>query len=217
MPTATQNEIRGTVSARQPEEKSRFAVAGSAAQPLAASVPGCAGRLVQLLAEDPVDLARVSDEIRAQPALADVVQRVAASLQLVPEDSASSVEEAAIVLGTDRLRVLLSALPQFDRIARGTATTAAGKSRSEESGKSAHCPAAPEAVASEVAWTPESFYLASFVRFLGLADLDTGLSGEGVVSPLPDGARSEAAAMTEILIRDFLALVPRMRRASGSI
>jgi len=205
MPTAAQNETRDSVFVGPSSPKSWFAAVASTTRPLVAAVPDCVSRLVQLLAEDPVDLAQVSDEIRAQPALADVVKRVAASLQLAPEDSVSTIEEAAIILGTDRLRVLLSALPQAEKIIHGNAATASGTA------------AESEAIASDVAWTPESFYLASFVRFLGLADLDAGAPGEEECSRLPDGARSEAAAMTEILVRDFLSLVPRMRKSSGNV
>lgn len=214
MPTATQNETGDGIFARQSSEKNRFGEMASAMRPVAANVPGFASRLMQLLAEDPVDLARVSDEIRAQPALADVVKRVAASLQLCPEGSVTSVEEAAIVLGTDRLRVLLYALPQFENIGQRMETSGV---EPESGAKSAPVFASPHAPMAAAAWTPESFYLASFVRFLGLTDLDAGMPGEGADSGAPDAARSEAAAMTEILIRDFLALVPRMRQSPRNV
>ncbi|HVB88412.1 MAG TPA: HDOD domain-containing protein [Candidatus Dormibacteraeota bacterium] len=214
MPTATQNETTDGIFARQSSEKRRSGATAPGTRQLAANAPGFAHRLMQLLAEDPVDLARVSDEIRAQPALAAVVKRMAASLQLSPEDSVTSVEEAAIVLGTDRLRVLLYALPQFENIRQGMESSGV---EFEADVKPAFAFASPDAPKVVAAWTPELFYLASFVRFLGLADLDSVTPGEGGDRGSPDFERSEAAAMTEILIRDFLALVPRMRQSPRSI
>jgi hypothetical protein len=62
----------------------------------------------RLLSPAPVDLGRISDEIRSHPGLESLVMGILASLSLSPEDSVRSVEEATIVLGTDRLRVLVS-------------------------------------------------------------------------------------------------------------
>jgi len=173
---------------------------------------GAAARLADLLAEDPVDLARVSDEIRAQPALADVIQRVAVMLQVAPGASVGSVEEAAVLLGIDRLRVLLEAFPAIVKLHTGilASGSAGGEAPSVANGQpisgrvDTDDPAAGE--------IPESVYLASFARLLGFHGEDAGA--------LPDEARlhpgaspSELAEMTEILVRDVLALVPRVSQA----
>jgi|HubBroStandDraft_6_1064221.scaffolds.fasta_scaffold05152_10 hypothetical protein len=61
-----------------------------------------------LLSSAPVDLGRISDEIRSNPGLESFVMGILALLSLSPDDSVRSVEEATIVLGTDRLRVLVN-------------------------------------------------------------------------------------------------------------
>lgn len=161
-----------------------------------------AARLADLLAQDPVDLTSVSDEIRSQPSLAAAVRWIAASLQLLPPDSISSVEEAAIVLGTERLRVLLHAWPAFEQ-AQGRADGDAPVS-------------SEDVAASGVAWTPESVYLACFVRLLGLGSGDTADSIDAVC--LAASNRTEIAELTEMLVRDFLALIPTVHpRLPGAL
>jgi HDOD domain len=212
MPTATHSEARETAFSCHAGAANGFGTAAAGRRRTAASVPeisGPAARLAELLAEDPVDLARVSDEIRAQPALAAMVQRVAASLQLSPEGSARSVEEAAVVLGTDRLRILLHAWPVFEKARQGKpAEGTAPNNAATQAGQAGAALVAGDAGASQDAWTPESLYLASFVRFLKTGDAAEAIPPEELGMSAGGAARSEVAEMTEMLVRDFIALIP---------
>lgn len=64
-------------------------------------------RFDNLLGSAPADLAKISDAIRSYPDLENLIIRTVALLPVSPSDSVWSIEEATIVLGTDRLRVLV--------------------------------------------------------------------------------------------------------------
>ena len=66
-----------------------------------------AASLMRLLEADAVDLRNVGDAIRVHPELESLVLELCNLLVLAPEDPASSVEEAAIVLGKERLRTVV--------------------------------------------------------------------------------------------------------------
>lgn len=76
-----------------------------------------AHRLTKLLASAPVDLSGVSNEIRRHPDLESLILRPAVSLvpSLVPslvsstDEPLTTIEEAVVVLGTNRLRTLIDA------------------------------------------------------------------------------------------------------------
>ena len=55
----------------------------------------------------PIRPKRVSEAVRVRPDLEALVLRLADSLELPPNVPIATVEEAALVLGRDRLRVLL--------------------------------------------------------------------------------------------------------------
>jgi hypothetical protein len=76
--------------------------------------------LENLLAASPVDLKRVGDAVRARPDFAALVLRLAISLALSEDIPPATIEEAVVVLGTIRMRVLLHlwALSQRDRLRR---------------------------------------------------------------------------------------------------
>jgi HD-like signal output (HDOD) protein len=71
------------------------------------SSSGILGELDSLFCAQPVDLKRVSEAVRARPDLEALVLRLTDSLELSPDVPIATVEEAAVVLGRDRLRVLL--------------------------------------------------------------------------------------------------------------
>ncbi|MGH9685683.1 MAG: hypothetical protein ACRD5K_01140 [Candidatus Acidiferrales bacterium] len=199
MPIATQNDIRETKFLSHSDAANELGAAAPEVRKSALNVSEVgdrAARLAELLAEDPIDLTRVSDEIRLHVSLAYAVRRIAASLQLLPHDSVSSVEEAAIVLGTERLRVLLHAWPAFEK----------SQERADGDARVSSENVAASYAASAAAWTPESVYLASFVRLLGLGSGNTADSIGAVC--LAASAGTEAAELTEMLVRDFLALIP---------
>lgn len=215
MPTATHNETRETVLACHAAPRSEFTAPAPEVQQASAGVsrlPHAAG-LADLLAEDPVDLARVSDEIRAQPALADVVKRVAAMLQVSPYPSVSSVEEAAVLLGTDRLRVLLHAFPAIVKLHKGTLVSGSAAVERPAAANAKPASAEVDIDGSAAARAPESIYLASFVRLLGLDDSHAGALPDEIRLQSLGASPSEVAEITEILVRDVLALVPRISQA----
>ena len=191
MPIATQDETRGTaisVGAATASNLDGASPEGSAHARTTLERSEPVARLAALLEEDPVDLAQISDEIRLQPELADAMRRFAAYLQLAPEETVSSVEEAAVVLGTERLRVLLHGWPAFQnafRHARGT-----NEAQRDADGH------------AEAARSVESEYLASLRRLLVLEN------------PATTAASSETAEMSEMLLRDFIALLPRINLPS---
>lgn len=64
-------------------------------------------RLNSLLSSAPVDLNRVAEVIRTDPSLSAQVMRLCNTALFNPEDRAASIEDAVIILGTDRLRTLV--------------------------------------------------------------------------------------------------------------
>ena len=187
MPTALQNGSHDTLSSVNARGTSEFGAPRAGVATCVGAAPNRSERIVRLAAlleEDPVDLAQVSDEIRSQPELADVVTRFAASLQLPAEKMVSTVEEAAIILGTERLRVLLQGWPAFHEAFDHQIVMVAAQT---DGNRQVH------------ARSPESLYLASVTRLLSL----------GTHSPAdtPPGT----AQMSETLLRDLLALLPAIR------
>jgi hypothetical protein len=61
--------------------------------------------LTDLLDAVPIDLARISEHIRSHAAIAELMVRLARSL-LLSADSRITIEDAAVMLGTDRLRIV---------------------------------------------------------------------------------------------------------------
>jgi len=165
--------------------------------PGAARMRGQGGGLDALLTADLIDLRRVSEAIRQEPGFELLVMRLSASLALSPDVSPTTVEEAAVVLGTDRLRVLVyawSLLPQHP----SPLQLSADRSRLH----SARRDSATEE------WTPEALYLASFLWWLGL-DSPDGTARRLGDTPAVSGVQHEhLARLTEILLRDFMALIP---------
>lgn len=160
-------------------------------------------RFEKLLCSEPVDLARISREIRAHPEMEALAARLLVSLALCPGDSPLSVEEAALSLGTDRLRVLVYMWSLLRRNPPDASFWA----------KRLPCakplPATKEGDVPQMKEdSPESLYLLSFVRWLGLdvrapatmphrdPRLNQGLYGERVLG------------LAETLARDFLSLMP---------
>ena len=182
MPTATQNETRGALLPVEAGAAISFGAlpreTPARTEPVA-ELAEWTTRLVTLLEEDPVDLARVSGEIRSQPELAEIVRRIAAWLQFAPEGTMSSVEESAIVIGTERLRAVLHGWPALQKALHEGPGTAALASNQEIANRN-----------------PGSLDFAGLARLLGLGDCASAAAGP------------ETAEISAILLRDFLALVP---------
>jgi hypothetical protein len=131
------------------------------AETLEALAPGARATALQfevLLGTAPADLTRISDEIRSHPGLETLITRILALIMFSPTDSVGTVEEAAVVLGTDRLRVLVNIwlLIEEKRTANWPIARSGIDPRSAEANIMSTSP--------ESTWTPEMLCLASLVH-----------------------------------------------------
>jgi hypothetical protein len=113
--------------------------------------------------------------------------RMATSLALSPTESLRTPEEAVVLLGTDRLRVVLYMWSL----------------RKHDSAKNSSLSATAD-------WSPEALYLASFLRYLGLDSPDAAILHSEMFSFALDPQRAEFADVRDMLMRDFLALLPML-------
>ncbi len=142
-------------------------------------------RIMRLLESESIDLTRISEEIRAHPDLESLVLRMAVSLSLSPVDSYRNLDEAVVVLGADRLRVLLYTWSLLERKTLQVRPSAAPGS-----------------------WSPEALYLASFLRYLGLDSPDAAILHSEMFCFALESQREEFADLRDTLMRDFLSLIP---------
>jgi len=142
-------------------------------------------RITRLLESEPIDFARVSKEIRSHSDLESLISRMVVSLALQPVDLSLTLDEAIVVLGVDRLRILLYT---WSLLQRRTLHI--------------HPPAAPSC------WSPEALYLASFLRYLGLDSPDAAILHREMFSFALEPERAEFADLRDTLMRDFLSLIP---------
>ena len=160
-------------------------------------------RVEKLFGPDPVDLTKVCDEIRRTPGLEAVTLRVMGSLSLTDDDSLHTIEEAAIALGTSRLKALfqgwtmLQAKELSGAMLMEPVTASALASDASDSGSAMRC-------------TPESLYLAGFLRILGLDSPFAAASLAGARSVAASGEGESYSGLTEIFIRDFISLIPNL-------
>jgi hypothetical protein len=168
--------------------------------------------LLRLLDADAVDLRSVGDAIRIHPELESLILKLCDLLVLTSEDPASSVEEAAIVLGKERLRIVVQAWSANRwtdevRIEPQTENLQAAPS-SQSSG------AVPAGV---IDGRPARFLSSEFsAEILELDNLFQSARRD-VVSFLDTGGEScgrrldrelrQAAHLTDLLVRDLLSLI----------
>ncbi len=158
-------------------------------------------RLTRLLDTGPVDLAKISEEIRSQPHLRTLVMRLAASLLLSPESPVTTLEEATVMLGTDRLRVMAymwSTRPEDCRLANFQASSESNASVDDGNQQRSSC--------SSASATPETLYIDTFLRWLGLDSVNPPIFGKQApwfASSLDHG---EFADLRNTLMRDFFAV-----------
>jgi len=168
--------------------------------------PNPSSQLEKLLAAHPVDLASVSREIHAHPQLETLIMTLTASLVLSTDGLVNTPEQAAVMLGRDRLRVLAymwSLLPQIPEAAAFLATISSRAPAGNPVGERISSQAADD-------WTPESLYLVSFLRWLGL-DSPASATSPGQPPCISAGLpRAELAALTDLLMRDFVSLIPML-------
>lgn len=159
-----------------------------------------AATLSSLLALDTIELCRISDEIRLHSGLEAMVMRLSHSLLLSPDLPPTSVEGAAILLGADRLRVLVHAWTLLEQ--EITSKAEHGDASSMRSGGDLG------RLDSLSCATPESLYLTTFLHLVGL-DASTSQPYPQVSGVLlPTGDLEHVPALTDILMRDFISLIP---------
>jgi hypothetical protein len=203
MSVESQGQFRRSVLGSADGSKGNFEVSSGFLNRDAREVSDSVPRLTSLLKAAPVDLARIGKEIRAHPDLEALIMRLAASLVLSAASVEPTIEEAAVALGTDRLRVLVymwSLYPDGHRAAE------APEAHESESRDIAGGPATSSGARPR--WNPETLYLASFLRWLGLDAPGPPISREDPPC-FSAGLQSEdIAGLTNILMQDFVALIP---------
>lgn len=170
-------------------------------------------QIATLLDSDAVDLSGISDAIRAQPELKHLVLAMTESLALAPGLVPGNVEEAAVVLGKNRLRVLVEAWSSIrDRgdIGFGNGCAEFGSRLSNKQSMVVSPDAAEKSreLPQGVEVEPEVLYLSSFFHWLGL-DGDSANPAESRSSAL--GARTwsnDSAGLADLLLRDLACLTP---------
>ena len=192
MPTALDREYTAATSDRAQSQRVQQTL--SAAQDASSDKSEAAIRLMGLLFAAPFDLAAICDEIRSHSRLEELVTRLGSLLGTSPEAPISSVEEAVIVLGTDRLRVLID-------------LWSAGEVPSAEIDRAQERHAAGAALAPS-SGTPEMQYLANFIRCLGLDSLDSPLPLAHPASGPSHISSNQMVALTDLFMRDFFSLLP---------
>jgi hypothetical protein len=170
--------------------------------PVENDVPAPSGELAELdslFCAHTLDLRRVGDAVRVRPGLEALVLRLTDSLALSSDPPFATVEEAAVVLGRDRLRVLVHTWallesarekrPSIDREKLSNAQRTGGDDGAGDS--------VPR-------WTPETLYLSTFLHWFGL---------QGRVFP---DAYANVRADFELVNATAEDLIPAQRRFPGS-
>lgn len=147
-------------------------------------------RLRNLLISAPIDLSGISDEIRRHPDLESLVLRLSVSLVLSPDDPLSTVEEAVVVLGTSRLRVLIDLWSSSD--SRPVGTFAANSQL-------------PSGESASLSGSPEADYLSNFLLCL---ESDSSGNGERLAAWASKIPTDQLHTLTDLFMRDFFSLLP---------
>ena len=159
--------------------------------------------LTDLLAAVPVDLARISEHIRSHAEISELMIRLAGSL-LLSAETTITIEDAAVMLGTDRLRVLArmwSIIEEYgekDRAEKRSNLTAAARNDQ------------PTSCIQGINWSAQTLYLATFLRCLGLDSPDSELPGDRIQPARRTWQAEDFADLRNVLMRDFLALLPSL-------
>jgi hypothetical protein len=191
------------------ESKSRF----NGADPKKDLKPARTGRiqdgasgsqlLSDLLGAVPVDLARISEHIRSHAEISELMIRLAGSL-LLSGESRITIEEAAVMLGTDRLHVLAcmwSIIEQYGEEDRAPKrSNLAAEARDDQA----------TSCIQGVNWTAQTLYLFTFLRCLGLDSPNSELPRDRMQSAGRTWQAEDFADLRNVLMRDFLALLPSL-------
>lgn len=169
---------------------------------------GMPTRIERLFGTEPIDLAGVCDEIRRTPGLEAIALRLISSLSLSIEESASTVEEAAIALGTSRLMALFQGWAMLERneIPNGILH--------DEPGGSPNLTPEIDSRRGGADWTPESLYLAGFLRILGLDSLPPHTSEANPELPAECHRAVSGSGVADTFLQDFITLIPSLGACS---
>lgn len=159
--------------------------------------------LTDLLGTVPVDLARISEHIRSHAEISELMITLAGSL-LLSAESKISIEEAAVMLGTDRLHVLASMWSIIEQY--GEEDRAEKRSNLAADARDDR----PTSCIQGINWTAQTLYLATFLRCLGLDSPDSELPGERMQPAGRTWQAEDFADLRNVLMRDFLALLPSL-------
>jgi hypothetical protein len=196
------NPVQGRAAQTRVQQPPRGA---GQSPPSDSTVPDPAALLTALLNAAPVDLCRVSEEMRTHPDLQALVVRLACCLSFSPDAAGPSIEESVVVVGTDRLRVLvylwslLRQRPVADNLCEPTASKSAS---AKSSRKNSRAQAAPQA---------EMTCLANFLESLGLAS-GTAPQHQSFGVP-PRFQEAEFFELTNMLVRDIVSFIPQIEPA----
>jgi hypothetical protein len=169
------------------------------------AVPDPAALLTTLLNAAPVDLCRVSGEMRAHPDLQALVMRLACYLSFSPDTVGTTIEEAVVVVGTDRLRVLvylwslLRQRPVADDLRDPIASKSASAKPSRRNSR------------GHAASHREMSCLANFLESLGVASGRPRQRRSPGVPPRFQEA--EFFELTDMLVRDIVSFIPQIEPA----
>jgi hypothetical protein len=185
-------------------------------QPWQRTLGAAAPDLIKLLAADAVDLREVGDAIRAHPELESLVLRLCDLLALSPGVPVSSVEEASIVLGKDRLRIVVHVW-SLNRW-KGDDRSASQPGIPEEVTEPQENGAAPS-VMTEGLLTPllsaelsaEILGLASLFHWVRRDALSFATSAGEKRAAEAESEPKHAALLTNLLVRDLLSLVSALK------
>ena len=165
--------------------------------------------LTDLLSAVPVDLARISEHIRSNAEIAELVVGLAGSLLLSAGESRLTIEDAAVTLGTDRLRVMAC---MWSLIHEHSEERCGEKPAGLATGPGDHW---RTCCIHGTAWTAQTLYLAAFLRWLGLDSPDSELPKDCTQFAAPTWQPEDFADLRNLLMRDFLALLPTLNAPSS--
>jgi hypothetical protein len=171
-----------------------------------------ASDLIRLLNADAVDLRDVGDAIRLHPELESLVLNLCDFLVLSPGVPVASVEEAAIVLGKDRLRIVVhawsanpwtgdSSLEPQPEIPDGARRRPESSHALTGAAKGRHAPFLSTEFSAEI------LDLANFFHRTRCDAVSIGNSVGGDFGHCLDLELRQAARWTNLLVRDLLPLV----------
>jgi hypothetical protein len=163
-------------------------------------------RLTHLLHAAPIDLAAICNEVRTHRELDALIMRLADSLVLSPDEPLSTLEEAVVVLGTERLRVLMDLWWSAETGAAdvgGQSNKRSAVEAQKQSGGQLRQAATPSSLNC-----PEMRYLTNFLRCLGFDSPERSLSGVRLEAWASKVSSDQMLALTDLFMRDFFSLLP---------